>query len=70
MPLLTFVPTSAPRFTHLAALAAGVIEALRTWRLRATSREQLARMNERELLDIGLTRAQAVYEASKSFWVA
>jgi uncharacterized protein YjiS (DUF1127 family) len=70
MPLLTFVPICTPRLTHLAALWAGVVQTLRTWRLRATSREQLARMNERELLDIGLTRAQAAYEASRSFWVA
>ncbi|MCG8696366.1 MAG: DUF1127 domain-containing protein [Minwuiales bacterium] len=40
-----------------------------TWRRRARERAQLARLNDRELKDIGITRAEAQMEANKSFWI-
>ena len=46
---------TAPRFT--------------AWRRRARERAQLARLNDRELKDIGITRAEAQMEANKSFWI-
>lgn len=42
---------------------------LATWRRRARERAQLARLNDRELKDIGITRAEAQMEANKSFWI-
>jgi len=41
---------------------------LRRWRQRARGRAQLARMNRRQLQDIGLTPGGALFEASKPFW--
>ncbi len=38
------------------------------WRHRAKERAELARMSERELQDIGLTRLDAVREYQKPFW--
>jgi uncharacterized protein YjiS (DUF1127 family) len=44
---------------------------LSVWQQRIRSRRQmreLCRMDDRTLADIGLTRAQVVYEASRPFW--
>lgn len=38
------------------------------WRHRARERAELARMSDRELQDIGLTRLDAVREYQKPFW--
>lgn len=38
------------------------------WCERARYRRALARMNERELADIGVCWSQVVEEASKPFW--
>ena len=38
------------------------------WRKRDKARQQLARMNVRELSDIGLTQADQSFEVSKPFW--
>ena len=43
-------------------------QTLAEWRRRARSRGLLATMSERELRDIGLDRASAMFERSKSFW--
>ena len=40
----------------------------RQWWNRYQSREQLLRLDDRLLKDIGLTRAEAHREARKSFW--
>jgi uncharacterized protein YjiS (DUF1127 family) len=40
------------------------------WRRRSRDRRALAAMSERSLRDIGLTRYDATYEASKPFWRA
>ena len=50
-----------PSFGSVAALAA-------TWFDRMRSRDSLARMDDRLLADIGLTRAEAEAEASRPFW--
>jgi uncharacterized protein YjiS (DUF1127 family) len=38
------------------------------WRARARSRRHLLRLNEHQLRDIGIDRAEAAREASKPFW--
>ena len=38
------------------------------WLARSRSRDELALMNERMLLDIGRTRAEAMRESGKHFW--
>ena len=39
------------------------------WRRRARSRRELIGMSERNLMDIGLSRCDASFEASKPFWM-
>ena len=41
---------------------------LREWRQRKNGRLELARLDERMLRDIGLTRVDADYEINKPFW--
>jgi uncharacterized protein YjiS (DUF1127 family) len=41
---------------------------LREWHRRKNSRLELARLDERMLRDIGLTRFDAEYEINKPFW--
>jgi uncharacterized protein YjiS (DUF1127 family) len=50
-----------PSVRSLAALAGA-------WFERMRSRDSLARMDDRLLADIGLTRAEAEAEASRPFW--
>ncbi len=52
----------------LSDAAQSVVATLRAWRQRLRERDQLARLNDRMLSDIGLTRADAEYLASKPFW--
>jgi len=40
----------------------------REWRRRARGRAQLARLDDRMLRDIGLTRADAAFLSNKPFW--
>jgi uncharacterized protein YjiS (DUF1127 family) len=41
---------------------------VRRWQRRAQERAELARLDDRELLDIGLTRADAEFLINKPFW--
>ncbi len=55
----------------LAALSDTVEWSFRTiglWVRRTRERDQLARMNDRLLADIGITRADALLLSSKPFW--
>jgi len=47
--------------TRVSALAS-------TWQRRARQRAELARLNERDLHDLGLSRADVEYEVRKPFW--
>lgn len=51
---------------YLAAKGAG--DALAAWRERSRTRAQLARLDDRMLKDIGLSRSDAGLEARKPFW--
>lgn len=44
--------------------------ALADWQVRAHARRELARLDERTLHDIGLSRMDAEFEARKPFWRA
>lgn len=41
---------------------------LRQWQRRSRERDQLARLGERELHDLGLSRAAVYAELRKPFW--
>jgi len=47
---------------------AALLDLIRTWRRRAYERQILAGMNDQLLRDIGITRCDAMNEASKPFW--
>ena len=53
---------------RLSGFLSGVRAALREWRRRRNGRLELARLDERMLRDIGLTRFDAEYEINKPFW--
>jgi uncharacterized protein YjiS (DUF1127 family) len=48
----------------------GLIALLKTWRRRAEERQMLVTMSDMMLRDIGITRCDAMNEASKPFWRA
>lgn len=45
-----------------------VLAGVRAWHQRARQRRALARLTDRQLADVGLTRAEAEREAAKLFW--
>jgi uncharacterized protein YjiS (DUF1127 family) len=53
---------------RLSGFLSSVRAALREWRRRKNGRLELARLDERMLRDIGLTRFDAEYEINKPFW--
>lgn len=52
----------------LAAAAMSLFATLCTWQRRVEMRNQLARLDERMLKDIGLGRTDAEIETMKPFW--
>lgn len=44
------------------------VTVLAVWRQRARTRQQLLRLNEHDLRDIGLTRHQVMMECNKPLW--
>jgi len=61
-----FPTAGSPRRSPLAALG----RLLLLWQGRANSRARLAMADDRDLRDMGLTRAQAAQEVAKPFWRA
>lgn len=61
-----------PRTHRLRAAALKAVIAafdqIAAWQARARQRAELARLDARELKDIGISRAQAEAEAAKPFW--
>ena len=53
---------------RLAGLPTRIMERLLAWQERAAERAHLASLNDHLLKDMGITRAQADYEARKPFW--
>jgi uncharacterized protein YjiS (DUF1127 family) len=59
-------PRRAPQ--QASVVAARVYAIFGEWRRRSRDRASLARLNDRMLADIGLTRADAEYLVNKPFW--
>jgi len=57
-----------PVATGLANRIIRAADTLRTWRRRLRERDQLARLDDRMLRDIGLTPGDAEYLSRKPFW--
>lgn len=45
-----------------------ILDRLALWQERAAGRHQLAQMSDRDLKDMGISRAEANLEARKPFW--
>jgi uncharacterized protein YjiS (DUF1127 family) len=50
--------------------APSILATLNQWRARSHWRRQLARLDSRDLADIGITRAEQFVECNKPFWRA
>ena len=73
MSLVTTLPGTAGRAARSgrgSGKASGLLETLRLWRRRARERAELARFSQRELLDIGISNADALQEIRKPMWRA
>jgi uncharacterized protein YjiS (DUF1127 family) len=51
-------------------LASRLLQTLLAWQERAHQRHALGQLNGRDLRDLGLSRADVVFEAGKPFWRA
>jgi uncharacterized protein YjiS (DUF1127 family) len=56
------------RHDKLPAWMRRVIATFRSWHRNVRARRELLQLNDHELRDIGLTRVEALYEASRPFW--
>src|SRR5215469_7715285 len=57
-----------PHRRHARGVLSRLFSGLRSWRLRSRQRDELARLDERELRDIGRSTADVYREAAKWFW--
>ena len=57
-------------FSRILLLVATAQHLAAEWRRRARSRAELAQMSDRDLRDIGITRAEVACESAKPFWRA
>jgi uncharacterized protein YjiS (DUF1127 family) len=65
---ITFGGAESASRIDIAARARRAFSALLAWQERAAMRRGLARMDDRLLRDIGLTRADVRRELGKPFW--
>ena len=56
------------RRRHSRSAFSRLLSRLRSWRLRTQQRNELARLDERDLRDIGRSSVEAYREAAKWFW--
>jgi uncharacterized protein YjiS (DUF1127 family) len=54
--------------TPAAGIATRTLARLGQWRRRSRDRAQLARLDDRMLADIGISRAEAEFLVNKPFW--
>jgi uncharacterized protein YjiS (DUF1127 family) len=59
-----------PRRETTAGPIERVLATLKQWRQRTRSRRELARLDDYQLGDIGVSRSQAQFESGKRFWQA
>jgi uncharacterized protein YjiS (DUF1127 family) len=68
---LSFLHPS-PKPNHVTGSAVGmrqrITRTLRLWRRRMRERDALQRLSDRDLRDIGATRADIAWEMSQPFW--
>jgi uncharacterized protein YjiS (DUF1127 family) len=59
-----------PDVSRLRLSIGGVVDQILAWQERARQRQMLGTFDERQLHDVGLTRADVEREAEKPFWRA
>jgi uncharacterized protein YjiS (DUF1127 family) len=64
----TAISVGSAKQDKLSVLIRRAIAAFRLWHQNARSRQELLQLSAYQLKDIGLTRADAVYEANRPFW--
>lgn len=64
----THTPARVGGPSLLAIIGAGLRDQFAEWGRRSAERDELRRSSDRELLDMGLTRDEALTEANKPFW--
>lgn len=65
---LTYVPGVADRMPAASANRPSLLKRLATWRRVAIERRRLLDLDPRLLADMGVTREDALHEASRPFW--
>jgi uncharacterized protein YjiS (DUF1127 family) len=55
---------------HGSGVFSQIVETLRLWHERRQERYRLAELSDRDLYDVGLSRADIFSEAEKPFWRA
>ncbi len=63
-------PRAAAPDRRLRRAVWALVETVACWRERAVQRRALARLDDRLLSDIGVSRGEALAEADKPFWRA
>ncbi len=53
---------------RIEAASVKVLDTLAIWEARSQERQQLSKLSDRMLVDIGLTRDQVAVEVGKYFW--
>ena len=64
------IARSEPFSSHWFANLSNAIATVNLWLRRSRSRQRLAELEDHELSDIGVSRAQARFESEKPFWRA
>ncbi len=64
----TLTRTTIQPITHHHGLFGRLLQVLLTWQERAHQRHALALLGNRDLNDLGLSRADVAYETDKPFW--
>lgn len=54
---------------EMIGIGTNVMRVLKKWRARREQRREIARLTDRMLADIGLSRLDATREANKPFWL-
>jgi len=61
-------PRAEPRGVLPLAVIRRIVSAIRLWRARARSRQELWRLSDNQLSDIGLRRQDVGYRLAEPFW--
>jgi len=67
---MTVMTLQSEIYSHGFGIFARLLEMFRVWQERRRGREQLARMDQHDLKDLGLSHSDVYAEVEKPFWRA